>query len=120
VAESGGDAERLKRPLLRPSREDILAVDLRLYESLQALNRRDNHDMTDGSDDGFLYVRLWIVSRGRAYFESVLRDPQNAPHFAHREENEECMDAAPEAYEEKFGEPWPEHPHRASMADGAS
>jgi hypothetical protein len=108
VAESGGDAHALKHLLLWFSREQLLAFDRRLGAELALLDRPDIHDVTDGSDDGFLYERLGIISRGRDYFESVLRDPENAPHFAHDdEENEEFMYAAPEMYEEQFGEMWP-------------
>ncbi|MGZ3598834.1 MAG: DUF4240 domain-containing protein [Ktedonobacterales bacterium] len=112
VAESQGDAYRLKRLLVRLSREDILAFDMRLDDALYHLDRRNIHAITDGSDDGFLYVRLWIVSRGRQYYESVLRDPENAPHYADEEANEEFMYAAMGAFEEKFGEPWPARPHK--------
>lgn len=113
VAESQGDAYRLKRLLVRLSREDILAFDMLLDDALYHLDRRDIHEITDGSDDGFLYVRLWIVSRGREYYESVLCDPEKAPHDADfAQENEEFMYVAMEAYQEKLGEPWPVRPHR--------
>lgn len=107
VSESNGDAGKLKSLLKALTREEILAFDLRLDEAMFQLDRRDIHDITDGSDDGFEYVRLWIISRGRAYYESVLRDPKNAPHFADEEENEAFSYAALEAYEETFGEPMP-------------
>jgi hypothetical protein len=116
VAQFDGNANTLRRLLMGLSRDEIVAFDKRMYDVLCRLDRRDIHDMTDGSDDGFLYRRLWIVSRGRDYFESVLRDPENAPHFADAEENEEFMYAAIEAYEEKFGEPLPDYPERPSRA----
>ena len=116
VAQSEGNANTLRRLLMSLSRDEIVAFDKRMYGVLCQLDRRDIHDVTDGSDDGFLYIRLWIVSRGRDYFESVLRDPENAPHDAYEEENEEFMYAAMEAYEEKFGEPLPEYPERPGRA----
>jgi Protein of unknown function (DUF4240) len=105
VEASGGDPEMLKRLLMRLSKNDIIAFDLALDKAMYQLDREDIHDVTGGSDDGFEYIRLWIVSRGRAYFESVLADPQNAPHDAEvDEENESFGYAAMEAYDEVFGE----------------
>jgi hypothetical protein len=105
VEESGGDADGLKQLLMRLPGEDIIAFDLRLDEAMYQLDREDIHEVTDGSDDGFEYVRLWIVSRGKAYFESVLADPRNAPHWAGSdEENESFGYTAIEAYEALFGD----------------
>jgi hypothetical protein len=120
VAQSEGAADTLKRLLMRRSRDEIVAFDKRLYDVLCQLYRRDIHDVTEGSDDGFLYIRLWIVSRGREYCESVLRDPENAPHYPSDEENEDFMYAPMEAYEEKFGEPLPDYPERPSRADNTA
>ena len=100
VETSGGGARELNDLLVCLSREEILAFDQRLDEVIFALNQREIPDITDGSDDGFEYVRLWIISRGQQCFESVMRDPENAPHFAFGY-------AAAEAYEERFGEPMP-------------
>lgn len=116
VTQSEGDAHTLKRLLMRLSRDEIVAFNKQLYDALCQLDRRDIHAVTDGSDDGFLYVRSWIVSRGREYFQSVLRDPERAPHDAYDEENEEFMYAAMEAYEEKFGEPLPDSLQRPGRA----
>ena len=108
VEASGGGARELKDLLARLSREEIVAFDQRLDEVMFALDQREIHDITDGSDDGFEYVRLWIISRGQQCFESVMGDPENAPHFADdEEENEEFGYASAEAYEARFGEPMP-------------
>jgi hypothetical protein len=32
-----------------------------------------------GSDDGFLYIRLYVVARGKNYYEAVLADPTKMP-----------------------------------------
>ncbi len=108
VAESQGSANTLKRLLVKLPKEAIIAFDALLDEALYQLDREDIHNVTDGSDDGFEYVRLWIVSQGHQYFESVLRDPANAPHYADEEqENEAFGYAAWKAYEEQSGAPFP-------------
>jgi len=83
VEQSEGDAEQLKTILLALPAEDICAFSLTLDDMMYALDRRNIHDVTDGSEDGFEYVRLWIISQGRKYYESVLADPQNAPEDAY-------------------------------------
>lgn len=63
-------------------RDDILAFDLRLWHLLGVANRWDlwaaAYLMRGGcSDDGFLYFRCWLVSRGRAVFDAALADPDS-------------------------------------------
>jgi Protein of unknown function (DUF4240) len=106
VEKSDGDAERLKTVLLALPAEDICAFSLALDDMMYALDRRDIHDVTDGSDDGFEYMRLWIISRGRAYCESVIADPHNAPQWGD-EENEDFGYVAEDAFEAKEGAPFP-------------
>ena len=72
---SDGDADKMKSLLLWFPKEDIIAFDLLLGEVLERLDRKDIHDVTDGSNDGFLDARLWIVSRGRAYYGPYLPTP---------------------------------------------
>src|SRR5690242_1689166 len=88
VEQSEGDAEQLKTILLALPAEDVCAFSLTLDDMMYALDRRNIHDVTDGSEDGFEYVRLWIISQGRKYYESVLADPPNAPEDATAGENE--------------------------------
>ncbi len=105
---SGGDAERLKTVLLALPANDICAFSLTLDDMMYALDRRDIHDVTDGSDDGFEYVRLWIISRGRAYYELVVADPHHAPQWAGAdEENEGSGYVAEDAYKAKVGASFP-------------
>ncbi|MET7861799.1 DUF4240 domain-containing protein [Micromonospora taraxaci] len=49
-------------------------VERKLYD----IDREDIHEVTDGSDDGFLYCRGFIVALGRAYYEAVRADPARA------------------------------------------
>jgi hypothetical protein len=109
VASAQGSAEKLKQRLLACSKEEMVSFHQLLDEVLYQLDREEIHEITDGSDDGFEYVRLWIVSQGRSYFEAVLQDPAQAPHDAdENQENEAFGYAAREAYEEKWGEAFPQ------------
>lgn len=57
---------------------DLLAFDRVLERKLYDIDRADIHERTDGSDDGFLYCRGFIVGVGRAYYEAVAADPDKA------------------------------------------
>ncbi|HEY7020185.1 MAG TPA: aminotransferase class I/II-fold pyridoxal phosphate-dependent enzyme [Ktedonobacterales bacterium] len=100
VEMSGGDADKMQSILLWFPKEDSIAFDLRLGESYSRLDRDDIHAVTGGSDDGFLYIRLWIVSQGREYYEAVLADPSKAQDH----ENEQFLYSAMDAYEALGGE----------------
>lgn len=109
VADVQGSAEKLKRLLLACSKEEMVSFHQFLDGMLYQLDREDIHEITDGSDDGFEYIRLWIVSQGRSYFEKVLQDPTQAPRDTDEEqENEAFGYAVWEAYEEKWGEAFPQ------------
>ena len=60
------------------SADELLAFDRILERKLYDIDRADIHERTDGSDDGFLYCRGFIVGMGQAYFEAVLADPDRA------------------------------------------
>ncbi|MFJ6198659.1 DUF4240 domain-containing protein [Micromonospora sp. NPDC092111] len=49
-------------------------VERKLYD----IDRVDVHEVTDGSDDGFLYARGHIVALGREFYEAVRADPTRA------------------------------------------
>jgi hypothetical protein len=49
-------------------------VERKLYD----LDREDIHEHTDGSDDGFLYCRGFIVAAGREFYDAVAADPAMA------------------------------------------
>lgn len=57
---------------------ELTALDRALERSLYDIDRADIQEITDGSDDGFLYCRGFIVAMGRAHYESVLADPTAA------------------------------------------
>lgn len=58
--------------------EELLEFDRILERKLYAIDRADVHAHTDGSDDGFLYCRGFIVVMGQAYYEAVDKTPSKA------------------------------------------
>ncbi|MFC9432638.1 DUF4240 domain-containing protein [Nocardia sp. NPDC057030] len=62
----------LSEPL---STEDLTALDRLLERKLYDLDRADIHEVTDGSDDGFLYCRGFIVAMGQDFYAAVTADP---------------------------------------------
>lgn len=68
---------------LRDSTEDLPAADLTdldrvLERKLYDLDREDLQAVTDGSDDGFLYCRGFVVALGRDFYRAVAREPRVA------------------------------------------
>ena len=60
------------------SQEDLLAFDGILERKLFDIDRQEIHEHTDGSDDGFLYCRGFIVAIGQKYYDSVNATPSTA------------------------------------------
>ena len=79
---------------------DLLAFDRSLERKLYQIDRAEVQAATDGSDDGFLYARGFIIAAGRAYFEAVDRTPSIAMMDL---ECEEICFLPQKAYEKKFG-----------------
>jgi hypothetical protein len=61
-------------------------------------------EVTDGSDDGFLYARGFIVALGKAFYDAVVANPEMAICDA---ECEEICYLPTHVHEERFGA-WPE------------
>jgi hypothetical protein len=62
------------------------------------------------SDDGFAYVRCWLISRGEAVHTAAVADPDSLADWVDPEDEyefEEFWYAAHEVYEEKTGKPIP-------------
>jgi hypothetical protein len=75
-------------PALRRILHDLPAAELAAFDrvlerKLFDLDRVDVQARTDGSDDGFLYARGFIVAMGRPHWEAVMEDPARA--FVDRE-----------------------------------
>lgn len=81
--------------------EELMGFDRILERKLYEIDREDVHEYTDGSDDGFLYARGFIVAMGKGYYEAVLNDPSKALLDCGLEEM--CY-ISWHIYEDKFGE----------------
>ncbi len=89
------------------SAQELTDLDRVLERTLYDLDRADIQEITDGSDDGFLYCRGFIVAMGRDFCAAVLANPEVA-----------VLDAECEAmcyffanlHHERFGT----HPHTGS------
>ncbi|MDR7327135.1 MULTISPECIES: DUF4240 domain-containing protein [Catenuloplanes] len=67
--------ERLREATAELTGPELVALDRVVERKLYELDRADVHEVTDGSDDGFLYARGFIVAIGRDYYETVAADP---------------------------------------------
>jgi hypothetical protein len=95
---------------------ELLAFDRILERKLYDIDRADIHEQTDGSDDGFLYCRGFIVGMGRGYYEAVRANPDRAVVDA------ECqaMCYLPwHLYRERFGEVPPSGISRETQSNQA-
>lgn len=91
----------LTERLEQMSPEDLLAFDRILEQKLYTLDREEIHEHTDGSDDGFLYARGFIVALGETYYTLVDTDPSKAEYDC---ECEEMCYLSFHVYRKKFGE----------------
>ncbi|MGM1061493.1 DUF4240 domain-containing protein [Saccharothrix sp. Mg75] len=82
------------------SSEELTALDRVVERKLHDIDRQDVHEATDGSDDGFLYARGFVLALGREFYEAVSRDPSVAVEDASAESF--CYLFA-RVHEEKFG-----------------
>jgi hypothetical protein len=99
------------------SAEELLAFDRILERKLYDIDRADVQEHTDGSDDGFLYARGFIVAAGRAYYEAVHAKPSIAMSDL---ECEQMCYLPQELYEGKFGEAPPSEISRESCSNEAA
>ncbi|MET8152789.1 DUF4240 domain-containing protein [Actinoplanes sp. NPDC049668] len=60
------------------SRAELTDLDRVVERKLYDLDRREIQEQTDGSDDGFLYARGFIVAAGRDFYDAVNADPAMA------------------------------------------
>lgn len=57
---------------------ELTDLDRVLERKLYDIDREDIQEVTDGSDDGFLYARGLIVALGRDFYTAVIADPHVA------------------------------------------
>ncbi|WP_045744595.1 DUF4240 domain-containing protein [Actinoplanes rectilineatus] len=70
--------ERLESLCEGMTSTELTDLDRVLERALHEIDRADVHEVTDGSDDGFLYARGFIVAAGREFFEAVRADAEMA------------------------------------------
>jgi Protein of unknown function (DUF4240) len=104
----------LRSRLERLSAEDLLAFDRILERKLYDIDRSEVQEATDGSDDGFLYARGFIVAAGQAYYDAVNRDPATALMDL---ECEEMCYLSRHLYQDKYGKMEPSGISRESCSN---
>ena len=85
-------------------KEEIVVMDRVLERKLYDIDRSDIQEVTDGSDDGFLHARGFIVAMGKAFYDAVLANPEVAICDA---ECEEMCYLPSHSHDERFGA-WPD------------
>ena len=93
--------ENYNKRLLQLSKDDLTAFIRILEKKLYNIDRDDIHEYTDGSDDGFLYCRCFILGMGKQYYNMIDNEPSKATMDL---EAELFGFSAYQQYEEKFGE----------------
>ncbi len=93
--------ENYKKRLLALKKEELTSFIHILEERLYHIDRGEIQEYTDGSDDGFLYCRCFIVGMGEKYYNLIDKDPSQATMDA---EAEMFGFSAYDVYEEKFEE----------------
>jgi hypothetical protein len=68
----------LQAALEQLPKDELLQFDRILERKLYDIDRSEIQEHTDGSDDGFLYCRGFIVAAGEAYYDAVNKEPSRA------------------------------------------
>jgi hypothetical protein len=106
----------MKEQLDEMSADELLAFDRALERKLYDIDRAEIQEYTDGSDDGFLYARGFIVAVGKDYYEAVNANPAIAMMDM---ECEEMCYLPWHMYTERFGELPASEISRESCSNGA-
>jgi hypothetical protein len=69
---------QLQRLCADLSSEELTDLDRVVERKLYDLDRQEIHEHTDGSDDGFLYCRGFVVAVGQEFYAAVNADPAMA------------------------------------------
>jgi len=97
-------------------KDELATMDGVLERKLYDLDRAEVQEVTDGSDDGFLYARGYVVALGRDFYDAVMDDPQMAITDA---ECEEMCYLPATIHEERFGG-FPESGSKLSRETGSN
>lgn len=74
----GAITNNIRDILLGLDKEQLTAFNRLMEQKLFQIDRKDIQAYTDGSDDGFLYCRCFIVGMGKAYYEMIEENPSKA------------------------------------------
>jgi hypothetical protein len=96
--------DRLRAHLETLDAEVLVAFDRVLERKLYDIDRQKIQEVTDGSDDGFLYARGFIVALGKGFYEAVDAEPARAICDA---ECEALCYLSAHVHQKRFGS-WPE------------
>jgi len=99
-----------KKRLAGLSKEELTSFIHHLEERMYHIDRQEIHEYTDGSDDGFLYCRCFIVGMGKEYYTIVDENPSKATADA---EAESFGFSAYGIYEELFNEAFDRYTHHS-------
>jgi hypothetical protein len=104
----------LREQLGQLPKKELLAFDRILERKLYDIDRAEIQEHTDGSDDGFLYARGFIVAVGKGYYDAVNAKPATALMDL---ECEEMCYLSWHLYREKFGDMPPSGISRESCSN---
>lgn len=93
--------EAIEESLRALDKDALTQFNHMMEEKLFRIDREDIHQYTDGSDDGFLYCRGFIVGMGQQYYRMIDANPSKATMDA---EAESVCFVGYNVYEEKYGE----------------
>lgn len=115
----GSFMEPYETRLAQLNKEEFTSYIHHLEERMYHIDRQEIHEFTDGSDDGFLYCRCFIVGMGETYYNMIDANPSKATFDL---EAEIFGFSAYGVYEEKFEEEFDRYQHHsmetASNPDG--
>ena len=90
----------IEKQLEKLTAAQLLRFDRILERKLFDIDREEIHEYTDGSDDGFLYCRGYIVAIGKSYYDAISVNPPLAVCDC---ECEPITHASAHIYGRKFG-----------------
>lgn len=67
-----------EQQLTNLEQEELTSFIHLLEQHIYQIDREEIHQYTDGSDDGFLYCRCFIVGMGATYYHKIDKNPEEA------------------------------------------
>jgi hypothetical protein len=95
----------LREQLEKLPAKELIAFDRIMERKLYDIDRKEIQEHTDGSDDGFLYARGFVIAAGKPFYDAVNAKPSVGAVIAEGGlECEEICYLSWHLYEEKYGE----------------